>query len=516
MRRFALRPAVLWCVVACVFCALCEHVNWYWPHTSDQVGYFLAGNAFIHGNWRLHGWALTAPNVWTSEIPLAGILSAAWSAFGHSPISPRLLMLQPAIIWTTLVASLLALVRMRFISAGQRWGATLLILVLFAIPLLPTPTASFVTLSAIHLATVIYGVWALHHAARYLQTGRRGYLAAGGLLLGLGILGDPLLQVTGTLPILLFCGYRLGQGQGEWQRASILATVTLCVAALAPVLLSLNQATGGFLVEPISMQFVAWQDLGGTISTVLHDILLTCGGDPFGHSMRDGLLSCLRLGLFGLCLRGLCKGPQGGKPSTVAHGKDPFVELLLLAAFCDVASLLLSDRVSSEGFSIATVRYLFPGWAALSMVLALTCAGRKLVLALAAVTLVLTVRADAQMIARPVPGFLHADDGPLLEDLLREEPSLGIGSWWASLIYEMGSGGRITVLPAITDGSGHIGPFQHIHEHMTFDILKGRPFFVLVPTPTETYDEAAVLRTFGPPSVRRQVGRFVVLRYSGL
>lgn len=50
------------------------HVARYWARTSDQIGYFLAGKAFIHGNWRLHGWTLTPPNFWTSDIPLSVLL----------------------------------------------------------------------------------------------------------------------------------------------------------------------------------------------------------------------------------------------------------------------------------------------------------------------------------------------------------------------------------------------------------------------------------------------------------
>ncbi|GBQ21309.1 hypothetical protein AA0472_0405 [Acetobacter estunensis NRIC 0472] len=490
------------------------HVARYWARTSDQVGYFLAGKAFIHGNWRLHGWTLTPPDFWTSDIPLSGLLSVAWAGLGHSPISPLLLAFQPAVTWTALVASLIAVVRLRLVAASARWGATLLVLTLFAVPLLTVETAYFVTLSAIHLGSLIYGVWALHHAARYLETGRYGHLTACGLLAFLGIVGDPLLQVMITLPVLLFCISRFSERYENRGRLARLGSIMLAMAVLAPMAIAINQSTGGFAVEPLNPQFVAWQDIGGTLSTFFHDVLLAFGADPFGHPVKESVPTFLHFILLGLCLwqagRLLLRTGSCGD----GQGKDPFFSILLLATLCNAASLVLSNRISAEAFSIASVRYFFPGWATLCLVMALCCARQKAVLAVAGLTLAFTIKADARLIAHPPPTFLQADDGgALLDTLLHEEPSIGIGTWWHSLTYEIASQGSLTVLPAVTDGNGHVVPFQHIHENFSFDELTHHSFFVLVPSPTETYDEAAVLRTFGAPTARRQIGRFVILRY---
>ena len=149
-----------------LYLLLAIRVSSLWPKTSDQASYFLAGLDVLRGNWRLKGWVLTPPDFWTSDIPLSATLAAFWHALGHPARSPFLLMVQPAILWTGVVVSAFAVVFLRLPDRQSRLGAAALLLPVLAFPLLRAPTAYFITLSAIHMGVLIYGVWAFHWADR--------------------------------------------------------------------------------------------------------------------------------------------------------------------------------------------------------------------------------------------------------------------------------------------------------------------------------------------------------------
>lgn len=519
----------VWGACAALYGLIAVHAASLWPRTSDQAGYFLAGVEAARGNWRLHGWVLTPPDFWTSDIALSALLSTVWRLLGRPEASPFLLQLQPALTWTALVATVLALIRVRLPGLRDRVVGTLVALALFGVPLMRTEIAYFVTLSAIHLGTLIYGLWAFHHAARFLETGRRSRLLLSAGLLWLGVLGDPLLQVVGTLPLLLFCAFLLWRRQDDgpaaygtpllFDRARALGLATLAAGVLAPLTLALNRATGGFSRESLAMNFARWDDLGTNISVTLHCLLQLFGTDASGRAVTASVPELLRFLLVVICgvvvWRAMRRPPTAWRAGGTAVRMDFFVPLLVLAAGLDLASLLLSDRVALDGRSVASVRYLFPLWAALTVVSGLLCARHARIGILAALCVGVTVAANEPLLSRSATGILLPDDREVLELLLKEEPPVGIGSWWASSGLEVASWGRVTVLPAVTGPNGQLVPFEHIHRRFSFDVLKGRPFFVLVPLPSETYDEAAVLRTFGPPERRRTVGRFAVLHYAG-
>ncbi|WP_415488379.1 hypothetical protein [Acetobacter sp.] len=504
-----------WTVLAVLFCAVAFHACWFWERTTDQTSYFFAGVDVAHGNWRLHDWVLTPPDFWTSDVALSAFLSLIARAVGHAEISPFLLELQPALMWTALVASALALVRLRLPERRLCLGGSLLVLALFGVPLLTTATAYFVTMSAIHLGTVLYNLWALHHAARFLENGLRRHLMASGLLLWLGIIGDPLLQVSGTLPVLLGCAIGLKRSVSSPKRLLTLVLITLVAGILAPLTLALNKVTGGFVTVPLLPRFVAWNDVGATSSLVLRDILLAFGADPSGLQLADSLPQLARLVLLGICGIVLVQIFRKGRQETVSPS-DPFVLFLLLAGGANIASMLVSDRLTTEGFSIATVRYLFPFWACFSIAASLMGARKPAAVSVAMLALAMTVIADYGRIGRPAPGFLSGENMALSDFLLREEPSIGISSWNMSGILEAERGGHLTVMPVGTDASGKLSLFTHIHKRISFGVLKGRPFFVVVPRPSELFDEDAVLRTFGPAVSRKQFGRFLILTYNGL
>src|SRR5579872_3178157 len=83
--------------------AMYYHLSALYPKTTDQANILYAGVDVLHGNWRLKDWLMAPPNYWTSDIALSALLSGLWAAFGQSPVSPTVLILQPALTWTAIV-----------------------------------------------------------------------------------------------------------------------------------------------------------------------------------------------------------------------------------------------------------------------------------------------------------------------------------------------------------------------------------------------------------------------------
>ncbi|MBO1361633.1 hypothetical protein J2D73_17770 [Acetobacter sacchari] len=518
--RRCFTPA-LWAAAALVYAAIALHASSLWPKTSDQTGYFLAGVEAASGDWRLHGWRLTAPDFWTSDIALTAVLSGIWRCVGRPAASPLLLMLQPAILWTAVVASALWLALRRLPQGRARFGGGLLLAALLAVPLMRSETAYFITLSAIHIGTILYAIWAFHCIDVFMARPSGKRLAAIGGLLFLGVLGDPLMQVVGVAPALLWSWL----GAGSQKSRTRVAVVTVTAAVLAPAILALNAETGGFMADRLAPRFADWNDIAANIGVTAHCVLLAFGADPFGRVVTNVAPELTRLLLLAGCVWWVCVGrlrvePIGRGAASVVSGRTdeseaagPFLPLLLLASALDLLSLVFSDRLAVEQRSIAAVRYLFPLWLNMSVVAALLCARARLPVLLAALAFVATAASDIGALSRRSTGVLSSEDNALLATLLRREPPLGVGTWWSSLNLEVASLGRVVVLPGIRDPEGRIQPFQHIHRTFSFDALRGEAFFVLVPLPAETYDEADVVRSFGQPETRYRIGRFIVLHY---
>lgn len=491
------RAAIPWTVAGLAYLALATHVSSLFPKTTDQTSYFQAGVAVAHGHLRLGGWLLTPPDFWTSDIALSAVLSLVWRMLGRPEGSPFLLMLQPAIMWTGLVASAIAMVRLR----GGRWPAVAIIAVLLGTPLFAMPVAYFTTLSAIHLGSVLYAGWALFWAARAfdassLRKERRAGVACA-LLLLLGVIGDPLVIVSGTLPVLV-----LSARSGRWR----IGVIAVLATTLARLLLALNTATGGFATAPLPLRFADFQALGPNLAVTLHDMLVLFGADPTGRAVSDTLPELLRVPLLLLALA-----------ATINTVRQHFVPswntLLVTASALTALALLASDRIGLEAGSIATARYLFPLWFDLA-VLAACCFGRSRRAGLwALAALSVSVAGNARVLPRHATGILSAEDNALVARLEAEGLHNGIGSWWASGAFDVASLGRVHVVPAIAGGQCGLSPLVQIRPYFALsDIMRG-PFFVLVPAPRETYDEANVRACLGTPARKFLQGRYEVLVY---
>jgi hypothetical protein len=168
---------------------------------SDGAGMAWEASSILHGNVLLHGWWATDVSFYTTELPQYVAVTAL------AGIRPEVVHICSALTYTLLV--LLA----AFVARGRARGAEGVIRALLAagIMLAPQPTGPTQVLlgSPDHVGTAVPLLvllllldWA---PARWYVP------AIAGILLATAIVGDPLIEVIGVLPLFLGCLIRAGR-----------------------------------------------------------------------------------------------------------------------------------------------------------------------------------------------------------------------------------------------------------------------------------------------------------------
>ncbi len=168
---------------------------------SDGAGVAWEASSILHGNVLLHGWWTTDVSFYTTELPQY----AAVTAFAG--LRPEVVHICSALTYTLLV--LLA----AFAARGRARGAEGVIRALLAagIMLAPQPTGPTQVLlgSPDHVGTAV-PVLVLLLLLDWAPARWYGPVAAG-ILLAASVVGDPLIEVVGVLPLFLGCLIRAGR-----------------------------------------------------------------------------------------------------------------------------------------------------------------------------------------------------------------------------------------------------------------------------------------------------------------
>ena len=178
---------------------------------SDGAGLVLQAHDMLHGNLLLHGWWATDVSFYTTELPEYLFVTA------FAGVRPEVVHICSAITYTLLV--LLA----AFVARGRARGAEGVIRALIAAVLILAPQPTGPTLVILgnpdHIGTgvpVLVLLLVLDWAAGRPER-RRWYVpVAAAVLLGWSIIGDPLIEVVGVLP--LFAASVLRAGWILWSR----------------------------------------------------------------------------------------------------------------------------------------------------------------------------------------------------------------------------------------------------------------------------------------------------------
>jgi hypothetical protein len=285
---------------------------------SDGGSIALQAWDMLHGNFLLHGWAMSDVSFYSTELLQYVLLE------GVRGLSPDVVHVAGAMTYTIvlLLAALVAMGKPARPGRRDRWGGAgremaVRALITAGIMLAPAPGdgSSTLLLTPDHLGSTVpvLLVWLVVDRCR-----PRWYVpVAVGILLAWGLVADPLLEVTGVAPLVLVCAVRAAQrlhpgsprrpasavpgdehlrlaGPARWSavavrtervpvtavprtvRASGRFELSLAAAALAAVgaaalVSGLISAAGGFALRPVGTSFAGFAALP-------HNIRLTVQG----------------------------------------------------------------------------------------------------------------------------------------------------------------------------------------------------------------------------------------------
>ena len=292
---------------------------------SDGAGLMLQASDMLHGNVLLHGWWTTDVSFYTTDLPEYLVVTAA------AGVRPEVVHICSALTYTMLV--LLA----AFVARGRARGAEGLVRALLAAGLIlaPQPTGPTIVLlgSPDHVGTGV-PVLVLLLLLDWAE-GRRGrprwYVpVAAALLLGWSIIGDPLIEVIGVLPLFLACVLRGGwivwsrraaeAGPGAAARRGWSAAWyewSLALAAVAAVLLAaagnrLIRALGGYNMANPFYHLQSLYEIRHGLPVAVQSVLVLFGAD-FKSVTGAGNVAFAFVHLIGVAvvLAGFCFGVRG-------------------------------------------------------------------------------------------------------------------------------------------------------------------------------------------------------------
>jgi hypothetical protein len=284
-RRLAWCAGYAVAAVALFFCYL--RLSGTQQVTADSSSNALQAWDMLHGNLLLHGWTVTDVSFLTTELPEYMLIELI-RGLGASDVH-----VAGALTYTllTLLASLLAkgratgadgltraLIAAGIMIAPQLGGGTLLLL------LGPDHTGTGVPLMVTWLV--------LDRAPRRWFTP-----PLTGLLLLWGLLGDPVVELLGVLPLALVCAIRLYRGivrdrqrLAPWWFELSLAGSAVVAFALNDLVVKLIAALGGFRVLPVNLRFAGAAAMSGNLWRTLDGVLTLYGADFFGKSWHASAL----------------------------------------------------------------------------------------------------------------------------------------------------------------------------------------------------------------------------------
>lgn len=514
---------------------------------SDGAGLVWQAWDMLHGNVLLHGWWATDVSFYTTELPEYAAVTAA------AGLRPEVVHICSALTYTLLV--LLA----AYVARGRARGAEGVVRALLAAGLILAPQPTGPTLVLLgnpdHVGTAV-PVLVLLLLLDWARP-RWWVPVAAGALLAWSIIGDPLIEVVGAVPLFAACGLRAcwkirSQAPGEsappenerpprpggraWSAAWY--ELSLAAAAVASVPLA---AAGNWLLRSLGGMNVAnaWYTLQSVreivrgLPVVWESVLALFGADYAGvHGAGNVAFALVHLIGVAVVLAATAatawtlarryaalvrpQPPQGAVPG------DLVTDILVLAVVANVAAFLLLVPMENVYSAHEIGPVLAFGAALAGRVLG----GRILAAARHATGLrraVLPVFAAVLACYALTLGVAaaHRQAPPrniaLTSWLLRHHLTGGLAPYWEASSITVDSGGKITVL-AVTGGgkNGHITP-----QHWETDVRLGEPArsrhadFVILSPAERQLRHSAVLATFGPSAGSYRVGPYTVLVWHG-
>jgi hypothetical protein len=304
---------------------------------SDGASNALQAWQMLHGNLLLRGWHVTDVSFYTTELPLLMLIEAVRG------LRTDVVAIAEAVNYTLIVvcAALLAKGRARGREGVAR--ALLAAGIMFA----PSMAASGWLLNdPDHAATVL---WVLLALLMIDRGGRRWYVPVlAGLILAWAAVGDSLIEVIGSAPLLLAGVARAVPGlfqrrvrlRERWYELS-LAAAGLLSAVVAAAAVHVIAASGGWVALRAGKQFVTSSRLPANAAIEIQYFFELFSANFFGHRVDSAVIP-LAVHLAGVLVVALAIWTA---VRTVARGfprgSDFVTDVVLAAIACNMAAYLV-------------------------------------------------------------------------------------------------------------------------------------------------------------------------------
>ena len=535
---------------------------------SDAAGLVWQAWDVLHGNILLHGWWATDVSFYTTELPEYLAVTAA------AGFRPEVVHICSALTYTMLV--LLA----AFVARGRARGAEGLVRALLAavVILAPQPTGPTLVLlgNPDHVGTGVPVLvllllldWAQGRQAQGRLARARWWVpVAAGALLAWSIIGDPLIEVVGALPLFLASALRAGwivwsgaaagprtAARRRWSAARYELSLAAAAVASVPVAAAGNwliRELGGFSVADPWYHLQSLHRIVHGLPIAAQSVLVLFGADYQGVSGAGNVAFAL-VHLVGVAIvlaafavavwdllrpfAALALPRRFGSPA--APG-DLVADILVLAIAANFAAFLLEVPMKDLYVSHEIGPVLSFGAALAGRTLGSRVLARRTHVAQApgAVALTDQMPGDQPPAGRASPSrarrallsalavvlacyavmlgiaAAHRQAPPrnvgLTAWLARHHLTSGFGAYWEASSVTVDSGGAITVL-SVNDGGRHgrLAPQPWETDVQLTSKMRSANFVIV--SPAEKLRLSSAVATFGAPARSYQYGPFTIL-----
>ena len=520
---------------------------------SDGSGLVLEASSVLHGNVLLHGWWATDVSFYTTELPEYVAVT------GLAGIRPEVVHICSALTYTLLV--LLA----AFVARGRARGMEGVVRALLAagIILAPQPTGPTQVLlgSPDHVGSAV-PVLLLLLLLDWAPP--RWYVPAGaGILLAAAIVGDPLTEVVGVVPLFLACLIRAvrvlwrrradGPAPGGWPAARLVAwtwsaawyELSLAIAAVVSVPVAnlayrLIKHLGGYRTAKAFYGPQSLYEITRGIPLAARGVLALFGADYTGVTGAGNVAFALvhLIGVAVACAAvvfaawrlvapGARLGPQDG---------DLIADFLVLAIAANIAAFLIDIPLENIYSAHEIGPVLGLGAALAGRVIGPLVTARRGNGVEATGGSHGAAAPAAYRTPRPGPrrvllgafaaglacyalmlglAAAHKQAPPrnvgLARWLARHHLTSGLAPYWEASSVTVDSGGTLSVLAVQPEPGGTRLEPQHWQSDVLLATTAGRSADFVILSPAENVRRGEVFLTFGKPAKSYRYGPFTIM-----
>jgi hypothetical protein len=501
--------------VALLFVAYLQ-VSRTYPENSDEANILLMAADMLHGNALLHGWYLSDVSFYTTELPQYVLLERIIGL--HTDTAHV-----AAAMTYTLVVIFAALLARGPVRGQQAWPRVLVTTGIMFAPQLGV--AVFVLLLSVgHIGTAVplMATWLVLDRFRP----RWPVPVVVGLLLTWVLIADPLVLVTGLVPLAAVCavrvirgvtaarrqagrsaGWRLEDLTTWWFEVSLIAAAIIA-EGLASVISHLLRAGGGFILHPVGYQLAPLHTWPKHAWVTAEGLLALFGAKPQGPPVE---LAFALVHLAGVAL-------VGWAMFRVARHflscPDMISQILLVAMVLNVVVYVPSTLADATDLNAREFAVVLPFGAVLAgRTLAASLRGgeRRPRTWLAPVLLAALAGYAASLGYAASQPSVPAANEQLGTFLAAHHLTSGIGGYWQSSVVTVGSDGAVTIRAVLP---GTLQPDLWESKGSWYDPGSNRATFLVTDSASGFFNhwqpDPAALAAFGKPDRTYHVGPYTV------